>query len=132
MPETIPFRLNPEPDQQPIESEQWANRRRSQRVLVRVPVLVRARAEDASPLSEATHTLVVNAHGALVVLEMDVRPGLEIVLKHGVSGIEVEANVVHVGKKEANKAEVGIVFTSPAPHFWGIAFPPTDWTQLPD
>ena len=132
MPETISVRLNPEPDQQPFESEQWANRRRSQRVLVRVPVLVRGRAEDASPLSEATHTLVVNAHGALVVLEMDVRPGLEIVLRHGVSGIEVEANVVHVGKKEANKAEVGIVFTHPAPHFWGIAFPPTDWAQLPD
>jgi len=96
-----------------------------------MPVLVRAWADDANVLPEATHTLVVNAHGALLVLCMDVRPGLELVLEHGVSGIKVDATVVRVGKREADKAEVGIAFIRPAPHFWGIDFPPADWTQLP-
>jgi len=130
--ETISDKRSPMPDQQSVESEKWANRRRSQRVLVRMPVLVRGRAEDDGILSEAAHTMVVNAHGALLVLGMDVRPGQELVLEHRVSGIKVEAKVVHVGKKEANKAEVGVAFTRPAPHFWGIDFPPADWTQLPD
>jgi hypothetical protein len=121
------------PNQQQIDSAvEVANRRRSQRVLVRVPVLVRGLAEDDRPVSETTHTLVVNAHGALIDLAMDVRPGQKLVLEHGVSGKMVEARVVHVTKKETNKTEVGIAFALPAPYFWGIDFPPADWTQLPD
>jgi hypothetical protein len=37
-----------------------------------------------------------------------------------------------VGDKQANKAEVGVAFAHPAPHFWHIDFPPGDWKPLLD
>jgi hypothetical protein len=47
--------------------------RRSQRVLLRVPV--RADIAGEPPLSAHTTTLIVNAHGALILLAMKVRSG---------------------------------------------------------
>ncbi len=102
-------------------------------MLLRVPVLVRAQFENESSfLSEESHTLVVNAHGALIALAMRVQPGQRLVLKNRGSGEEQECRVVHVGEKHAAKAEVGIAFTHPAPQFWRIDFPPADWKQLLD
>jgi hypothetical protein len=30
---------------------------------------------------------------------------------------------------ESEKAELGIEFLEPQPRFWGIAFPPEDWSR---
>ncbi len=121
------------PDQQPVQSKRWVNTRRSQRVLLRVPVLVRGQVEGDSSLSEETHTLVVSADGALIALAMRVQFGQKLVLKSCASGEEVESYVVHVGEKEASKAEVGIAFAHPARHFWHIDFPPADRSKpLPE
>ena len=114
------------PGQEATQSKRWANVRRSERVLLRVPVLVRVQAENDGSLSEETHTLVVNAHGALIALAVKVQPGQELVLKNRVSGEQKECSVVHVDDKQADKAEVGIAFAHPAPHFWHIDFPPGD------
>jgi hypothetical protein len=115
------------PGQETTQFKRWANVRRSERVLLRVPVLVRARAENDGSLSEQSHTLVVNAHGALIALTVEVQPGQELVLKNRVTGEQQECRVVHVGHKQVDKAEVGIAFAHPAPHFWHIDFPPDDW-----
>lgn len=116
----------------PIRSKEWDTARRSQRVLVRVPLAVHRRAQDGSSQSETTHTLSVNAHGALLVLAMDVGLGQTVVLKHGVTAKELEGRVVYVNKKEDKKAQIGITFARPAPNFWGLDFPPADWVQLAD
>jgi hypothetical protein len=115
------------PGQEATQSERWANIRRSERVLLRVPVLVRVQVENDGSLSEESHTLVVNAHGALIALAVKVQPGQGLVLKNRVSGEQQECSVVHVGEEQADKAEVGIAFAHPAPHFWHIDFPPGDW-----
>ena len=47
--------------------------RRSQRVVARIRVKVIRRDESEGTFSEDTHTLVVNAHGALLMLAMKVR-----------------------------------------------------------
>ena len=44
------------------------NRRRSKRVKVRVPVVVRFQTADKRSISEKTHTIIVNDHGALILL----------------------------------------------------------------
>jgi hypothetical protein len=119
------------PDPQITQSKRWANTRRSQRVLLRVPIVVR-QAEGDSSLSEDSYTLVVNAHGALVALAMKVQPGQKLVLSNRTTGEDQECRVVQVGEQHASKNEVGIEFTPPAPHFWHIDFPPADWKPLLD
>ncbi len=106
--------------------------RRSRRVVLRVPVLVRLQVEGDTSFPEETHTLVVNAHGALIALATRVQPGQTLVLKNGLSGEELESRVVYVGEEKASKAEVAIAFARPAPHFWHIDFPPADWKPLAD
>jgi hypothetical protein len=44
------------------------NRRRSKRVKLRIPVVVRCQTADKHSVSEKTHTIIVNDHGALILL----------------------------------------------------------------
>lgn len=104
-----------------------SNRRRSQRVLLGLPVTVIGQTPDKKPLEEHTRTLVVNAHGALVLLNMKVSTGMQLVLRNGKTNEEVACRVVFAGQ-QLGKAEVGLEFLKPTPNFWHIAFPPADWT----
>jgi len=51
------------------------NRRRSQRVLMRIPVRVTAQASVGLLFEEETHTLSISAHGALIVVAAEVYRG---------------------------------------------------------
>ena len=107
------------------------NSRRSQRVIARIHVLVRRR-EDGESSPEAGHTLVVNAHGALIGLEMKVEPNEFLSIKNAYSGEEKNSRVIQVREETGGANEVAIEFTEPAPRFWHIEFPPADWVQLQD
>jgi hypothetical protein len=54
----------------PLRERDWLvqNRRRTQRVVMRVPVRISGQNSAGSQFQEETHTLAVNANGALVVL----------------------------------------------------------------
>jgi hypothetical protein len=110
-----------------INSAKGADARRSQRVLLRVPILVRAQFEGDVPLTEDTYTQEVNAHGGLIALDMRVRPGQKLVLKNWATALEQECRVVHVRDRPAGKNEVGVAFPCPVPKFWNVDFPPPDW-----
>jgi hypothetical protein len=43
-----------------------------------------------------------------------------------------QIRVVRIDEKHASKRAVAIEFTSPAPRFWHIDFPPADWKLLED
>jgi hypothetical protein len=100
------------------------NSRRSQRLVARVRVKVSWRVDIDTPMSEDTHTSVINAHGALLALAMKVRPGEVLTLRNSVSRDERLIRVVHVGEKQASKHDVAIEFTNPAPHFGISIFRP--------
>src|SRR5690242_15569982 len=106
--------------------------RRSQRVVARIRVKVIRRDESEGTFSEDTHTLVVNAHGALLMLAMKVRAGEILTLENGVGRDRTHVRVVRLGKKIESKNEVAIEFSSPAPRFWHIDFPPGDWKAWED
>jgi hypothetical protein len=109
-----------------------AGKRRTQRVLLQIPILVRAQFEGDTPLTKETSTLVVNADGALICLAMRVKPGQRLVLRNWSTAKEQDCRVVHIREKPIGKNEVGVAFASPMPKFWGLAFPPPDWTPCSD
>lgn len=103
------------------------NKRRSQRVLLRIPIIVIARGPDKQHVSEHTFTAVVNAHGGLIYLALKVEVGQKIILKNPETSEEQIVRVIHATPAPDGKIEVGIEFLRPAPNFWRIAFPPDDW-----
>src|SRR6266436_6578215 len=52
-----------------------ANRRRSQRVLMTIPVRVSGKTGAGSPFEEETHTRAISAHGALILMSTPVYRG---------------------------------------------------------
>ena len=103
------------------------NRRRSQRVYLRVPIQVIARGPDKQHVSEDTFTSVVNAHGALFPLSLKVGVGQNIILKHRDTEEEQSVRVVRLNPVAEGKTEIAVEFLRPAPKFWRVSFPPEDW-----
>jgi hypothetical protein len=103
-------------------------KRRSQRIALSVSVVAYRSQKLGLAFSEGTRTLVVNAHGALIILTAKVAVDQTLLLKNALTGEEQECRVVFTEKKLMGPTEVGIEFRQPAPNFWHIAFPPTDWT----
>jgi hypothetical protein len=104
------------------------NRRRSQRVLLRLPVLIIARGADNQHVPENAFTTNVSAHGALLLLTMRVALNQKILIRNPDTLEEQFVRVVHVTPAAEGKSEVGVEFLRPAPKFWRISFPPDDWT----
>jgi hypothetical protein len=101
--------------------------RRSQRVAARIRVVVTRRGGQNPTLSEETYSLVVSAHGGLIVLKMDVQPGETLILRNQMSNEEQLIRVVRVSEKEPSGNPVAIEFVYPTPSFWQIDSPPADW-----
>jgi hypothetical protein len=104
-------------------------RRRSQRLFLQVRVIVEAKLAGKSPFSEETHTIVVNAHGALVELSASLDQGQAVILHNVRTSEKAECTVKLVTPAEAKKFNTAIEFTVPNPRFWRISFPPDDWTN---
>src|SRR5215475_5565807 len=103
-------------------------RRRSQRVLMQVPVKLSGADAQGANFEEQTETLAINAHGALVLMHARVISGATIHLQHGKTFEKQECQVVFLGPVRGNKAEIGLEFSAPRPQFWRVAFPPEDWS----
>lgn len=102
-------------------------RRRSQRVLLRIPIAVIAPGPDKQMVREQTNTLVVNAQGALINLALPVRVGQVVILQNPETSEEQSCRIIRVNPAREGKSEVGIEFLKAAPNFWRVAFPPADW-----
>jgi len=104
-----------------------ANRRRSQRVILNVPITVSGDGTSGN-FSEQTKTMVVNAHGALIMLAAKVTQGQTLDLKSPTNPESQSCKVVYIGPTVQGQTQVGVEFSKPAPHFWHVAFPPENWT----
>ncbi|HXM99603.1 MAG TPA: PilZ domain-containing protein [Candidatus Dormibacteraeota bacterium] len=116
----------------PGSSESPANRRRSQRVLLRLPIKVTLRGPGIVTASEETVTQVVNAHGALIYLKLKVSAGQFVAIKNTSTDEEHVARVVRTKLLDGEMSEVALEFMTPAPKFWRISFPPSDWESQPE
>jgi hypothetical protein len=102
----------------PLTSEE---RRRAQRVLLRVPVRLKI-AGKTQTIEGATHT--VSATGALVVLTEAIPQGTKITVENITTQKTVEAQIPRPPQFSSEGSLVPIEFTSPAPNFWNVFFPP--------
>jgi len=105
-----------------------ANRRRSQRVLMTVPVRVSGRTGAGLPFDEETHTRAISAHGALILVSTKVHRGQRLSLSNLQTRAALECVVAHIDRHQRDHPQVGVEFTLPNPVFWHVAFPPKDWT----
>jgi hypothetical protein len=105
-----------------------ANRRRSQRVLMTIPVRVSGKSGAAAPFEEDTHTRAISAHGALILLSAQVHRGQRLTLSNVQTKAALECVVAHIDRRQKNQPQVGVEFMLPNPMFWHVAFPPKDWS----
>jgi PilZ domain len=105
-----------------------ANRRRSQRVLMKIPVRVSGQTGPGSLFEEETHTLAISAHGALIAVSKQVSKGHRLSLSNVQTRAALECVVAHIGRREGERIQVGVEFMLPNPIFWHVAFPPKDWS----
>ncbi len=114
----------------PLRERDWLlqNRRKTQRVMLRFPVRVSGQNAVGSQFEEETHTLTVNANGALVRLSVSVRKGQLLKLLNIATGGNAECVVAYLGQRQGELCEVGVAFSLPNPKFWQVAFPPRDWS----
>jgi hypothetical protein len=101
------------------------HRRRSKRLKIRIPVVVRS--QEKRTQAESTHTLMINAHGTLLLLAMPVSVDKFVVLENPSTGKEILCRITHLGMQFMGKTQVGLEFIKPAPDFWGLDNRPDDW-----
>src|SRR6266849_3339479 len=105
-----------------------ANRRRSQRVLMTIPVRVSGKSGAGSPFEEETHTRAISAHGALLLMSTQVYRGQRLTLSNVLTKAALECVVAHIDRRRGEHPQAGVEFALPNPMFWHVAFPPKDWT----
>ena len=104
-----------------------ANRRRSERVMLQLKIIVLAETPEREPVKEETHTLVVNAHGGLMKLKMELLAGQPLILVNPATGMQQGCRVVRIDQPSPDYFAVAFEFNKPAPKFWPVVFPPKDW-----
>ena len=103
------------------------NRRRSERVMLQMKVTVIAEDVQRKPGREEALTLVVNAHGGLLKMKMDVHVGQPMRLVNPQNNVEQNCRVVRVDDTSTDFFSVAFEFDHPNPKFWPVVFPPPDW-----
>jgi hypothetical protein len=85
-------------------------------------VQAQGRAHDRKKFKETCETLVVNAHGGLLLLKHEVDNGEMLVITNPETQEELECRIVYLGDLGNKGQRVGIEFLTPAPRFWGVEF----------
>jgi hypothetical protein len=96
-------------------------RRRAQRVLLRMPVLLHI-PNRGEPMQAETHT--VSQNGAMILVSEAIGEGTKIALENPRNQKRVDARVVRAPQIAQGGSLVPVEFTSPSPTFWAVFFPP--------
>lgn len=107
-------------------------KRRSERIVLRLPIEVKGTARDGKPFRERTHTQAINRHGARIVLHREPQPGSRVTIFNLQNNMACPFRVVgRVGKPTDDEAEWGVECLEPDINFWGIFFPLKDEAAPP-
>lgn len=103
-----------------------AERRRSQRVLLVIPVEVAWSTREGLRVQEHAETEVVNAHGALLRMKTLLPISEEVELIRPRTSQLTRARVVWAGDvaEEDEMTRVAVELAVPSETFWGVSIPP--------
>jgi hypothetical protein len=90
-------------------------------------VWVLAENEERRQIREEAETQVVNAHGGLMQMKSHLHVGQSFFLSNRQTGAEMSCRVVGVDEAGLEDYNIAFEFDRPAPKFWPVTFPPTDW-----
>jgi hypothetical protein len=107
-------------------------RRRSQRVVIRVPLtLIHVTAVGGKDTVRAT-TVSVNDHGAMILCPRSI-PALTIVeIQNDRTQEKQKCRITRAPIESAEGYLIPLEFSSAAPDYWRISFPPTNWKPVED
>jgi hypothetical protein len=105
----------------------YPSRRRSQRVLLQVAVLIRTELADGKRVQVQAFTQGINAHGGLLESTVRLPTSQRITLVNPLTKKEIGCRVVRAEGISEESFAIAIEFDQPSPQFWAIAFPPKDW-----
>ena len=103
--------------------------RKAATVAIDMPVEITGKTVNGESFRRATRTTYVNAHGARLILAATTEIEPAILLINKTTGTQAQCHLVYQKKIMGGKYELGIEFVAPQPRFWGIAFPPEDWSR---
>jgi len=99
-------------------------KRRTERVLIQVPIAVKGTDTEGRAFREETRTIVINRNGARVCLRATVRPNERITIINLQNQLSCPFRVViQLQKSLSGQPEWGVECLKPEINFWGILFP---------
>lgn len=101
-------------------------RRKSQRVMIRMPVTLEFASEGKRITLDAM-TESVNDHGALLLCTRLVASDTNLEIRRENTQQKQLCRVTRAPIESAEGYLVPVEFSAAAPSFWGISFPPANW-----
>ncbi len=112
-------------------ADSGASKRRTTRILLRIPIEVQGTDAQGKLFKERTTTLAINRHGALIVLEHEVLPEARLGVTNLQNMLASPFRVVsRVRKTMGEGPEWGVECLEPEKNFWGIFFPERPLTPM--
>ena len=107
------------------------DRRRSERVVLRMRITVIAEDTERQRQQFEAMTQVVNAHGGLMRTQTELHVGQSMLLENPQNKAEQACRVVRVDDTADGDFAVAFEFATPHPKFWPVVLPPADWIAVP-
>lgn len=107
------------------------DRRRSERVVLRMRIAVIAEDIERKRQQFEVMTQVVNAHGGLMRTQTELHVGQPMLLKNPQNNAEQACRVVRVDDTADGDFAVAFEFATRNPKFWPVVFPPKGWIAAP-
>jgi hypothetical protein len=104
--------------------------RRSRRIWLTMPIRVSQVISGTLQWTEEASTLVVNAHGALILLHHEVTVGEALTISDMSTGAGRKCRVVMIGSRTSGMNEVGVELLEPFDDFWRAIDPPREWMEF--
>jgi hypothetical protein len=101
-------------------------RRRSQRVIIRVPLTLEITL-SGEPVKVVANTVAVNVHGAMVLCSRPIDADTEVQIVNDRTSERASARVTRSSRESAEGYLIPLEFTTPLPTYWQISFPPSNW-----
>jgi hypothetical protein len=91
--------------------------------MLQIPVQLYLHMPDGRDLRHDGFTLMVNAHGCLLAMEVQPPPGQRMRLANPGSGVQQTGTVIRAARARDGSFAVAFEFDQPVPDLWALGLP---------